>query len=183
MNRVCWIAVAAAALVLSEARVSVAQTVTYDFTVSLTSGPLAGERYPGTTSIELGLLGSPDETVPPLSLLFEFGGTAFTEVDDSQDPDANSPGANFQNGGFVGSTYIVSRFGDNPVDIPPVDSAVVDGFAISNGDFGYIVGPNLYTGGVSYTVSAHPAESVPEPSGWLGLALGYGGWLVWRRSA
>ena len=185
MNRVCWTAVAVATLMLADAQASLAQTVTYEFTDSLTSGPQAGERYPGTTANEQGLLGSPDETVPPLSLLFEFGGTAFTQADDSQDPDANSPGANFQNGSFVGSTYIVSRFGDNPTDIPPVGSALVDGFAISNGDFGYVVGTNLYTGVVSYTVPVHPndSQSVPEPSGWLGLAIGCGGWLVWRRSS
>ena len=183
MNRVCWIAVAAVTLILTGAKTSVAQTITYDFTVSLTSGPLAGERYPGTPSVELGLLGGPDETVPPLSLLFEFGDTAFTEADDSQDMDANSPGANFQDGGFVGSTYIVSRFGDNPTDIPPVGGALVDGFAISNSDFGYVVGTNLYTGVVSYTVPANPtdSQSVPEPAGWRGIARGFGCWLVRRR--
>ena len=184
INRICLAAVATAALTALRAPVTLAQSVSYDFTVNITTGPLSGEQYAGMASIELtDLLNGTAESSEPSDISFNFGETEFTEIDDVWDVDANSPKANFANGDFLGITYIVSRFGENPTDLPLISNTAVDGFAIDDSDFGYAVGENLYRGIVSYDASPdsqdQAAQAVPEPSLWLGL--GIAGWLVRRR--
>ncbi|MEL6334918.1 MAG: hypothetical protein AAFQ76_20305 [Cyanobacteria bacterium J06626_26] len=180
MNHVFLATVTAVALALSDTQVSLAQTLSYDFTVDVTSGPLTGERYTGITSVDLtDVLEDNYEIVKSPSITFDFGGVNFTEVNDVQDVDAISPRANFQDGNFIGNTYIVSRFGRRPTDIPLVKDVALDGFAIDNSDFGYVVGANFYTGKVSYSLppdvdksmaNEPDAQPVPEPSLWVGLA-------------
>ncbi|MEO0395281.1 MAG: hypothetical protein AAF243_04745 [Cyanobacteria bacterium P01_A01_bin.137] len=180
MNHVFLATVTAAALTLSDTQVSLAQTLFYDFTVDVTSGPLTGERYTGITSVDLtNLPEDNDEIVKSPSITFDFGGVNFTDANDVQDVDANSPRANFQDGNFIGNTYIVSRFGRRPTDIPLIKDVSLDGFAIDNSDFGYVVGANFYTGKVSYSLPPNvnkqnanepDAQPVPEPSLWFGLA-------------
>ena len=184
MNPVWLIAVTTAGVILSNTQVSFAQTVTYDFTVDITSGPLMGDRYTGKTSVDVNnlfLVG--DETVQPTSITFNLGDVEFTAADDVRDIDAGSPRVNFQDGEFIGSTFIVSRFGERPANIPLINSVAVDGFAIDNSEFGYVVGADLYRGNVNYGLplsSAAPnAQSVPEPPLWLGFTL-VGGWLMRR---
>ncbi|MBE9070845.1 PEP-CTERM sorting domain-containing protein [Leptolyngbya cf. ectocarpi LEGE 11479] len=162
-----------------------AETVDYDVIVDVTSGPLAGDRYAGVTSVE-SANGLENDISQPVVIAFDFGGTEFTEADDSRDIDANSPRGNFHEGDFVGATYIVSSFGNNPTDIPLINGIAVDGFAIDNREFGYAVGADLYRGVVNYTLSSDSSEptnpepqSVPEPSLWLGLVTA-GGWLSRR---
>lgn len=182
INRLYFVALTVATLTISTP-VARAATVDYDVTVDVTSGPLAGDRYSGVTSVELADGLEPDAS-QPIAITFDFLGTEFTEADDSRDADANSPRANFYRGDFVGATYTVSRFSDNPTDIPVVKGIAVDGFAIDNDEFGYTVGTDLYRGVVNYTLSAEAFESaepqpVSEPSLWLGLVtVGCGGWLA-----
>ena len=191
VNRVCLLAATAAVLTLSNAQVSFAQTVSYNFTVDVISGPFENKHYTGITSVDLSNLSEDTtKTRPPTSILFDFGGVEFTDANDVRDADADSPRANFhQNDSFVGITYIVSRFGEMPTEIPLIDGISVDGFAIDNNDFGYIVGTNLYRGTVNYTLPANPEngdtdnkpepQPVSEPSFWFGLAtVGY--WLSRR---
>lgn len=185
------IAGATAAWAVFNGQVSAAQTV-YDVTVDVVSGPLTGESYTGTTFVDLADSSNNNEFVKSTSITFNFGGTKFTERDDVQDPDANSPKVNFHEGEFLGNTYIVSRFGNNPTDIPLIQDIAIDGFAIDNKEFGYVIGANLYQGTVSYNLP-HPPEllddqvrTVPEPSTWAGLAtvgwtIGCGRWLTRRR--
>ena len=189
INRV--LAATAVVLTLSNAQVSFAQTVSYDFAVDVISGPFADERYMGVTSVDLSDLSENlDETRPPTSIIFDFGGVEFTDVNDVRDLDADSPRVNFQqNDSFVGITYIVSRFGEAPTEIPLIDGVSVDGFAIDNNDFGYVVGTDLYRGTVSYALppdtgngdieTSPEPQSVPEPSLWLGFAA-VGCWLSRR---
>ncbi|ESA35066.1 pep-cterm exosortase interaction domain-containing protein [Leptolyngbya sp. Heron Island J] len=181
MNRVWLLAATTVGVVLSNTQVSFAQTVTYDFTVDVTSGPLSGESYVGETSVDItNLLLEGNETVQSTSITFNFGNVEFTEADDVQDLDARSPRANFQDDNFLGNTYIVSRFGNRPIEIPLIDNVPVDGFAIDNSEFGYVVGADLYRGVVNYALpldSDTPnAQPVPEPSLWLGFIL-VGYWL------
>ncbi|MEM7795599.1 MAG: hypothetical protein AAF579_14250 [Cyanobacteria bacterium P01_C01_bin.118] len=183
-NYAVLIAGAAAALAVFDGQVSVAQTVSYDVTVDVVSGPLSGERYTGTTLIDLTDPSNNNEIFKSTSIVFNFGGTEFTELDDVQDPDANSPRANFQDSNFLGNTFIVSRFGNHPTDIPLIQDIAIDGFAIDNNDFGYLIGTDLYRGTVSYSLlqNSEPLDepfdepldeqiqTVPEPSVWVGLA-------------
>ncbi|MEO0431820.1 MAG: hypothetical protein AAF151_08990 [Cyanobacteria bacterium J06656_5] len=180
MNHVFLATVTAVALAISDTQVSLAQTLSYDFTVDVTSGPLTGEQYTGVTSVDLSdLLEDNYEIVKSPSITFDFGGVNFTDANDVQDIDAISPRANFQDGNFIGNTYIVSRFGLRPTEIPLIKDISLDGFAIDNSNFGYVVGANFYTGKVSYSlppdvtkpkVNEPDAQSVPEPSLWVGLA-------------
>ena len=180
MNHIFLATVTAAALALFEPQVSLAQTLSYDFTVDVTSGPLTGEQYTGITSVNLtDVLKDNDRIIKSPSITFDFGGVNFTDSHDVQDVDAISPRANFQDGNFIGNTYIVSRFGRRPTDIPLIKDVSLDGFAIDNRDFGYVVGANFYTGKVSYslpptvnkpTANEPDAQPVPEPSLWVGLA-------------
>ncbi|NEQ48648.1 MAG: hypothetical protein F6K11_00740 [Leptolyngbya sp. SIO3F4] len=192
-NRLFLTAVTTAALTVSGAKVSLAQNISYNFTVDVLSGPLSGETYTGVTSFGLMEPISDTEIVKSTSILFDLGGVEFTEADDVQDVDANSPRANFQDGEFLGNTYIVSRFGNNPTEIPLIQDIAIDGFAIDNSDFGYVVGASLYRGTVSYRLPPEPNESngsmqsVPEPSLFLGLAtigctLSCSRWLTRRTS-
>ncbi|EKU97355.1 PEP-CTERM putative exosortase interaction domain-containing protein [Leptolyngbya sp. PCC 7375] len=187
MNRVCLMAATTAILTFFKAQVAFAQTVSYDFTVDVTSGPLAGERYIGLTSVDVtSLLDESYETVRPTSIIFDFGGITFTDDNDVLDIDANSPKVNFQDGQFMGITYIVSRLGNNPAEIPLINDVAVDGFAIDNSEFGYVVGANLYRGDtVNHALPPNSTspnrQSVPEPSVWLGFAtVGCGCWLTRR---
>lgn len=186
MNRVCLVAAATTVLTVFRAPTVFAQTVSYDVIVDVTSGPLTGDRYTGITSVEVdSLVKDGNNIFQPVSITFDAGGIEFTDANDVRDIDANSPSANFQNGEFLGATYIVSRFGNNPTDIPPINGVSVDGFAIDNSKFGYVVGANLYKGMVNYglppessTTNPTP-QPVPEPSLWLGLAMA-GCWLTRR---
>ncbi len=198
MNRIWFTVATSALLTLSNAKISFAQTVFYDFTVDVTSGPLTGEQYTGNKSVDVtGLIGTGKETLPLTSINFNFGGLEFTEANDVRDIDANSPRVNFQDGEFIGSTYIVSRLGDRPTEISLIKNVLVDGFAIDNSAFGYVMGANLYRGVVNYTVSLplppnsddldddsdmqSAPQSVPEPAFWLGfVTVGYGYWLMRR---
>ena len=184
INRVWLTAATAAVAFLSNTQVSFAQTFNHDFTIDVTSGPLMDERYTGTISVDVtDLFSTGYETVKPTSIAFNFGNVEFTEADDVRDIDADSPRANFQDGEFMGITYIVSRFGDKPTDIPLINNISIDGFAIDNSEFGYVVGENLYRGIVNYTLppkSDEPnVQSVPESSFWLGFTI-IGYWLVRR---
>ena len=191
INRV--LAATAVVLTLSNAQVSFAKTVSYDFAVDVISGPFADERYTGVTSVDLSELSENiDETRPPTSIIFDFGSIEFTDANDVRDIDADSPRVNFrQNDSYVGITYIESRFGEAPTEIPLIDGVSVDGFAIDNNDFGYVVGADIYRGTVSYALphdtedgdmeTSQEPQPVPEPSLWLGFAtVGY--WLS-RRTA
>ena len=177
-------AATATALTVFRAPVTLAQSVFYDFTVDITTGPLAGDQYPGTTFVDsTDLLSDKTESIKALTIDFNLGGIEFTENDDVRDIDANSPRANFENGDFLGITYAVSRFGENPTEIPLANGIAIDGFAIDNSDFGYAVGESLYRGIVTYDLSPASlepeAQTVPEPALWVGLAAA--GWLARRR--
>ncbi|MEO0869281.1 MAG: PEP-CTERM sorting domain-containing protein [Cyanobacteria bacterium J06642_11] len=192
-NHRMGLAVAAAALFLvSDAPGAQAQLLDYSFTVDVFSGPLAGEQYVGNAAVDVSPLASEriDTSIPSLSIRLSLGGVEFTETQDVQDVDAQSPRANFSGGEFVGATYIVSRFGENPTNIPLIDGVPVDGFAIDNSEFGYVVGANFYQGMVNYRlslppeVSTAPIQSMPEPSLWLGLAIGGSScWLIRRHNS
>lgn len=191
-NRIGLVAVVAAAIGFP-ATVAHAQPFEYGFTVDVTSGPLVGDRYMGITFVDGENILEDVRRVHSVAIEFEFGGIEFTETQDVQDVDAQSPRANFEAGQFLGTTYIVSRFGRNPTDIPLINGVEVDGFAIDNSQFGYVVGPDLYGGTVNYLLSS-PApvpifpetpnsQQVPEPSLWLGVAaIGCGCWRT-RRPA
>lgn len=187
INRLGLVATAVASFAVSVSSVAQAQPFDYSFTVDVISGPLVGDRYTGITSVELDdLLGSPiDGSIQSVSVRLALGGVEFTETQDVQDIDAQSPRANFENGEFLGTTYIVSRFGNNPTDIPLINGVFVDGFAIDNSQFGYVVGANFYQGTVNYNLpletSTAPIQSVPEPSLLFGL-VGAGYWLIRRNS-
>lgn len=198
MNPTFLIVITITLLTFANTQVSFAQTVVpYDFTVNVISGPLSGSRYRGITSVDLTNLANNNETVAPTSIMFDFGGIEFTKANDVQDVDARSPRANFQDGNFIGNIYIVSRFGNNPTDIPLINNVQVDGFAIDNSNFGYIVGADLYTGTVSYKLppssaqpkpqripESAPPQPVPEPSVWAaGLTIAGWWWLRRRRNA
>lgn len=182
INRISSVVAAIAAWVVLVPSVAEAQSFDYSFTVNVVSGPLAGGQYEGIVSVEADrpLLDETVDTVPSLlAIRFELGGVEFTEVQDSQDVDAQSPRANFEDGEFLGLTYIVSRFGKNPTDIPLINDVTVDGFAIDNSEFGYVVGADLYRGIVDYSLppslnrpnlDGPNPQSVPEPAMWFGFA-------------
>lgn len=187
MTNSVWLTAATTAVVfLSNAQASFAQAVSYDFTVDITSGPLMGERHTGVTSVDVtNLFSTGYETVQPESITFNFDNVEFTEANDVRDVDADSPRVNFQDGEFTGITYIVSRLGERPTDIPLINGVAVDGFAIDDSEFGYVVGADFYRGTVNYGLSPNlstpNAQPVPEPSAWLGFTL-VGYWLMRRLS-
>lgn len=82
------VALSSAALITSSAQAS---TVSYDFTVNVTQGPLAGQSYSGTFSYDDSTLeGSGIEILgieQELSVCMNYFGRNYTELDDTSYPE------------------------------------------------------------------------------------------------
>ncbi len=161
-----------------------AATITYDFSVGVTTGALAGNSYDGSFSYDDStLIGIGGETVgveEKLSINFEFLGKTYTETDDNNFA-FNFPQVEFKDGSLVGLQYLVTDvlngsissfaiFGDNP-----------DG--LGGGDkFSYVNENSVEVseGSVIYSLKS-PSTSVPEPNIVLGLGVIGFGWLYSKR--
>ncbi|MBD2060463.1 hypothetical protein H6F88_31460 [Oculatella sp. FACHB-28] len=94
-NPISRLSIAFAAVVLNSAALTIspvqASIVTYDFTVNVTQGPLAGQSYGGTFSYDDATLeGAGVETLgieQDLSVCMNYFGRNYTEVDDTSYPD------------------------------------------------------------------------------------------------
>jgi hypothetical protein len=180
------LAIASAGLALSfsviEANSVNAATLTYNFSVDVTTGSLADSKYEGSFSYDDSTLtGSGVENVgveDGLSILFNFLGKTYTEADDNN-ASFNFPIVEFKNGNLVGLQYIVndtlnnaifSIFGDDPE-------------GLGGGDKFHYVDVNSYEvgeGNVTYSLETSPTP-IPEPSTALGMTLLGFGWLVKRK--
>ena len=169
---------AALSFVAIEANPVQAATITYDFDVNITSGPLGDNIYEGFFSYDDSTLtGIGREKVgvaEELSIVFEFLGETYTEVDDNNF-DFNFPFGEFQYDSLVGLQYIIndtpnnsilSIFGDNPNGLGGGDRfqyVDVNSFEVNEGRVTYSLRP------------------VPEP----GMAVGLGavglGWLLRKK--
>lgn len=151
-----------------EAHCVQAATITYDFTVEVTSGLLAGEIYKGFFSYDDSTLaGNGVESVAVgegLSISFNFLDVSYAETDDNTF-EFGFPFVEFNNGTLVGLQYTVvkdsifSIFGDEPNGLGGGDKFnYIDKVSFEVGD-----------GSVVYSLR-QPSTSVPEPS--VVLALG-----------
>ncbi len=172
---------AALSFVALEASPTQAATITYDFDVNVTSGPLDNNIYEGSFSYEDSTLkGIGLETVgvaEELSVSFEFLGGTYTEADDNNFS-FNFPIVEFKNGSFVGLQYIVNDIPNNSI------------FAVFGNDPDGLGGENRFQyvdvnsfevsqGSVTYSLRSH-STPVPEPGTAAGLSV-LGFWWLLRR--
>jgi hypothetical protein len=152
-------------------------TVTYDFTVTVTSGDYIGS-YQGQFSYDdANLTGNGEESVNAtqdnLSILFTFLGNTYTESDDLDFPEF--PQIYFQDGNLLGLNFIV---------LPP---KATPGFYLFGTEF--LVGNTDYfdgtlVGNITYKQWENPdPEPIPEPAEIAGsfLALVLMKWGLGRR--
>ncbi len=184
MNTQTFFLRSAAALVCLAVLPSVqAATVTYDFSVFVTSGPAAGSTASGYFSYDSAIV-IPDRTVNGVSLLtdlaFDLDGTSYTEAT------ANTGGLTFNTlGGLSGFLFGTE-----------CDSA--GGCGVSNGFFSGRTGWYIHSAlGLSYARAGVQGifdgnlpifnlrnSAVPEPASWaLVLAGGLAAWAARRRVA
>lgn len=154
-----------------------AATITYDFTLDVTSGSLTGIQGSGffsyddstLTGIGLETLGDSEE----LSISFNFLGKAYNETDDADFPDF--PFVQFQDSSLLGLSFLTVRNDEFRFQIENSDP---------NPD---VLGGNEFTfsspldiegsGIVNYSL-----RPVPEPSAISGVVLlGLGGLLLKKR--
>lgn len=173
---------AALSFVAIEADPVQAATITYDFDVNVTSGPLDNNIYEGSFSYDDSTLtGTGLETVgvaEELSVSFEFLGVTYTEANDNNFL-FNFPIVEFKDGSLVGLQYIVNDtpnnsifalFGDNPDNLGGDRFQYVDvnSFEVSEG---------------SVTYSLRGSVPVPEPDIAAELVVLGFGWLLKKKIA
>jgi len=173
---------AAALIAVIDTQTAKAATITYDFTVDITSGPLTGTQPTGFFSYDdASLTGVGLETVglnDGLSISFNFLGETYSETDDAGVPDY--PIVQFQDRSLLGLNF-------NVFYAPSFQSfAIADEANVSTGEIGlgagnvfaYDTDPSVQFEGLgTVTYSARP---IPEPSSVVGLSvLGLG--LILKR--
>lgn len=140
---------------------SQAATITYDFTVTPDSGPLAGNNYSGFFSYDDSTLtGIGDEFLPQSEITtinFNFEGNTYTLAD------ALSAGVQFLDGTFLGLSYSTDiKFAFEP-----------GLFTLSEAFFSYDIEEGAGFGDIQYTLRSGNGVT-PEPSSLMalgGLAL------------
>jgi hypothetical protein len=135
------------------ANLTQAATVTYDFDVSVDSGPLLNETYMGSLSFDdSALSGSGSELLSLSDLTFNFLGIDYTEADD---PNAD---VEFLDGNFLGLSFSL-----NPT------FSFVPGFSdVSEALFTYDIAQGAGAGDATYNLRTGQT-SVPEPASGIGL--------------
>ncbi len=153
MNRIGQKLALAFGVVLTATSVQAA-TITYDFTVSVDSGPLLGNEYSGVLSFDdSGLSGSGEEFLAVDNLEFSFEGVDYTETD-------GTPEVLFFNGDFLGLSWSADDF-----------SFIPGFFELSEAYFAYDVDSGAGAGDISYML--FDDTTTPEPTGVVSLlALG-----------
>ena len=157
-----------ASLAVIDTNLAIAATITYDFEVSIDSGPLLDETYSGSFSFnDLTLTGAGFEFVDVSELEFSFLEANYTETDDLD------AGVEFLDSDFLGLSFKTDTF------------AFIPGFF--NGDeafFSYDIAQGAGAGDVSYSLQQKPPVTpVPEPHSVAGiLAIGFlGGIGLFKR--
>lgn len=170
-------AAAALSFVVMEAKTVQAATVTYDFTVDVTSGPLTGTQPSGSFSYnDSTLTGTGLETLgvaQGLSVAFNFLGKTYKETNDIEFPEF--PIVQFQERKLLGLNF-TAFYGPSFQTIGIGNTVDVAAGLIGSGGgsvFAYDTEPSVQFEGVGkVTYSARP---VPEPVSVAGLsALGIG---------
>lgn len=144
---------------------ALAATITYDFTVDVTSGSLAGIQGSGFFSYDDSTLkGIGLETLRAnggLDISFEFSGKTYNETDDINFP--NFPMVQFQDSSLLGLSFLAEEPGfafqiGTPNPAPDV---------FGGDEFIYGVRPDIDGEGVV----SYSSRPVPEPSTLSGLAV------------
>ena len=143
-----------------------AATVTYDFTVDVTSGSLAGTQGFGFFSYDDSTLtGSGLETLgvnEDLTISFNFSGKVYNEADDVGFP--YFPFVQFQDNSFLGLSF----FRQKPEFAFRIGTSSSDPKVYGGNEFRYGARPDIDGEGI---VNYSP-RPVPEPSAIFGLLLG-----------
>lgn len=178
-------AAAALSLVVMEAEKAQAATITYDFTVNVTSGSLTGTQPSGFFSYDDSTLtGVGLETVgvnEGLAISFNFLGETYDETDDIEAPDY--PILQFQDSSLLGlnfNVFYAPSFQSFAI-ADEVDVAI--GAIGTNGGsiFAYDTDPSVgFEGLGTVTYSARP---IPEPGSVAGLGILGLGFLLKKRVA
>lgn len=180
------LAVAAAGTALSLAAMeatsvhpALAATITYDFTLNVTSGSLAGIQGSGffsyddstLTGIGLETLGDSEE----LSISFDFLGKAYNETDDTDFPDF--PLVQFQDSSLLGLSFFTAKNDEFRFQI---ENSAPNPDVLGGNEFTFSSPRDIEGSGV-VNYSLRP---VPEPGTVSGVVLlGLGGLLLKRLSS
>lgn len=157
-------------------------TITYDFDVNITSGPLDDNIYEGFLSYDDSTLtGIGQEKIgvaEELSIVFEFLGKTYTEADDNNFS-FNFPFVEFKEDSLVGLQYIVNDTPNN--SIFAMFSNDSDGLEGGN-RFQYIDVNSFEVNEGSVTSYLRPASTpIPESSSVAGLMVLGLGWFLRKK--
>lgn len=145
-----------------------AATITYNFEVTVTSGPLDGESYFGSLTYDNSTLTNTGQEfleIPELSMVeFNFMGMDYTEADD---PNA---AVKFFNGDFLGLDFV----------IPDPDFSIVPGIIdLSGSRFNYTIPDGSGSGSVDYAIIPEGPSTLAS----LFLTVAGMGLIVKRRKS
>lgn len=144
---------------------ALAATITYDFTVDVTSGSLAGTQSSGFFSYDDSTLeGIGLETLgvnEGLDISFEFSGKTYNETDDIYFP--NFPMVQFQDSSLLGLSFLA----DDSEFAFRIGTSNPDPDVFGGDEFRYGARPDVDGEGVV----SYSSRPVPEPSAVTGLAV------------
>lgn len=167
MRNVILASVAGFALALAAAFPAGASTITYDFTVTATSGPLDGVTENGTFSYDSSII-VPGERINAAGLLteldFSWDGIAYNQTT------ANTGALRFDASGDLTAAFFGTDCGPNLCESKPGtdDWTANMAFGLALGHFGYDTPDGSGLGLVSATL-------VPELPTWVMALLGFAG--------
>lgn len=174
---------AALSLAVIEAHPAHGATITYDFQVDVTSGPLSGNSYDGNFSYDDSFI----STFPygePTDFNFNFGGRVYTESDLIIDCRSNFPSClplSFSGGqlaSFQFSTFNRNNPYPGAFTLTSAGPLFIYQLPFNPGE------PPSPTGSGTVTYSLRqPSTSVPEPSTVFGLGVLGLGWLARKKIA
>jgi hypothetical protein len=181
---------AALSLVVSEATPTQAATITYDFTLTLTSGvgalqSLVGNQYNGDFSYDDSQIYFSDPrfggfgyTTYPTDFSLNFNNINYTEADLL--PYMRGRGGTFLEFNNSGDSFQLGNFwlvASNPETLGGFNLSIIPGNFLYTGNDGQ------GSGTMTYELSAEPVpEPVPEPDTVLGISvLGFFGWFLKKK--
>jgi len=168
----------AVALTTLEAKPTQAAIVNYNFTVNDTSGANPGQYFGSFSYDDSYLTGIGEENLDVsnglLSVVFDYLGTRYTEVDDIDFPTGTAPLVSFRDGQLLGLSYLVEDqfFIGGDLDTP----------FVGGNNFYSIVSADLLSANQVGTVTY---STVPEPLAVFGTAIASaaGLWVNRRKKA